>query len=82
MNARTQAAVAAMAGISDQVDFTFTDTLDVESEYIHPEARTSSHPGDCGGLFPVAVFWRGIEITRLLDPSELDAIAEKINARG
>ena len=83
MNDAHNAAIVASVGLNPafEADMTFTDTLEVEAEYVRGFPGSRETPAEPGGYFPSRVFWRGIEITHVLDTSEMDDIAEKINAR-
>ena len=61
-----------------EVDFSFTDTLIVECRWTKPIPASHSQPAE-GGNEVRSVMWRGLDITKLLTPSEFADIEDKAN---
>ena len=61
------------------VDFKFEDILSVVCDHSPGFRGSRETPAELGGYTPHTVTWRGIDITGVLDPVEIEKITEKCN---
>ena len=62
------------------VDFKFEDILCVQCDHSPAFRGGRETPEELGGYTPRTVTWRGIDITSVLDPVELEKITAQCNA--